>query len=82
MGDKTLRGLVAFLSLFSIWVVVSNLRNVSSIERRNTYINDSLKNEIFIHSTNVTRYEIALERLREEDSICANKFEEKLTNIE
>ncbi len=82
MGDKTLRGLVAFLSLFSIWVVVSNLRNVSSIERQNTYINDSLKNEIFIHSTNVTRYEIALERLREEDSICANKFEEKLTNIE
>lgn len=82
MGDKTLRGLVAFLSIFSIWVVVSNLRNVSSIERRNTYINDSLKNEIFIHSTNVTRYEIALERLREEDSICAKKFEEKLTNIE
>lgn len=82
MGDKTLKGLVVFLGLFSIWVVLSNLRNVSDITHRNNYVNDSLTNEIFIHSTNVTRYEIALERLKEEDSVCAKKFEDKLTNIE
>lgn len=82
MGDKTLRGLVVFLGLFSIWVVFSNVRNVSDLNRRNHFINDSLKTEIFIQTTNVTRYEIALERLREEDSICAKKFEDKLKNIE
>lgn len=43
---------------------------------------DSINNELFIQSTNVTRYEIALERLREEDSTAASKFEKALSNIE
>jgi len=43
---------------------------------------DSLENEIFIHSTNVTRYEIAVDRLKEQDPKAADKFEKCLSNIE
>jgi len=89
MVDKWLRFFVVFLSLFSIWVVVSNVRNVSIMNKNNNsivdslmYLNDSLKNEVFIEHTNVDRYEIALDRLKEEDSIAAQKFEDKLFNIE
>ena len=89
MVDKSLRLLVVILSLFSIWVVISNVRNVSILSKNNQsvvdsliYLNDSLKNELFIEHTNVDRYEIALDRLKEEDSISAQKFEDKLFNIE
>lgn len=43
---------------------------------------DSINNELFIQTTNVTRYEIALERLKEVDPAAANKFEKQLSNIE
>ena len=43
---------------------------------------DSLRNELFIANTTITRYDIALENLREEDSVAAKKFEDKLSNIE
>ena len=46
MGDKTLRFLVVFLTLFSVWVVVSNVRNVSDINKNHNRIVDSLKNEL------------------------------------
>jgi len=89
MVDKWLRFFVVFLSLFSIWVVISNVRNVSILSKNNQsvvdsliYLNDSLKNELFIEHTNVDRYEIALDRLKEEDSMSAQKFEDKLFNIE
>ncbi len=89
MVDKWLRFFVVFLLLFSIWVVISNVRNVSILSKNNQsvvdsliYLNDSLKNELFIEHTNVDRYEIALDRLKEEDSISAQKFEDKLFNIE
>jgi len=36
---------------------------------------DSLRSELFVEQTKVGRYEIALEMLREEDSVAANKFE-------
>lgn len=36
---------------------------------------DSLRSELFVEQTRVGRYEIALEMLREEDSVAANKFE-------
>ena len=89
MEDKTARFLIVILSIFSIWVVIKNVRNVSTINKNNKSvvdslinINDSLTNELFIQSTNVTRYEIALDRLRIEDSVSAQKFEDKLYNIE
>lgn len=89
MVDKTARFFIVILSIFSIWVVIKNVRNVSTINKNNKSvvdslinINDSLTNELFIQSTNVTRYEIALDRLRIEDSVSAQKFEDKLYNIE
>ena len=89
MVDKTKRFFIVILSIFSIWVVIKNVRNVSTINKNNKSvvdslinINDSLTNELFIQSTNVTRYEIALDRLRIEDSVSAQKFEDKLYNIE
>ena len=36
---------------------------------------DSLDNEVFIEHTKADRYEIALDRLKEEDSISAAMFE-------
>jgi hypothetical protein len=39
------------------------------------YMKDSLYNELFIQSTNATRYEIALEYLKEESPSCANTYE-------
>ena len=52
--------------------------NVDSLN----YVIDSIKNDAFIYMTNEKRYEIALERLREEDSVAAQKFEDALYNIE
>lgn len=43
---------------------------------------DSIQNELFIQTTNVTRYEIALDRLKEEDSIAGKKYEDILFTIE
>ncbi len=46
------------------------------------YVIDSLNNEVFIHSANVVRYEIALGMLAETDSVAAAKFEEQLNTLE
>jgi hypothetical protein len=40
---------------------------------------DSLQNELFVQGTIVTRYETALELLKEEDKKAADKFELILT---
>ena len=40
---------------------------------------DSLESELFVQQTIVTRYEVALELLREEDKKAAEKFELILT---
>jgi hypothetical protein len=40
---------------------------------------DSLENEIFIRQTNLGRYEMALEILKEEDSVVADHFEHILS---
>lgn len=96
MKDASLRFLAVIASLFSIWVVMTNVRNTARIKHDNQiivdslikssdsirYLKDSLNNELFIQSTNVVRYEIALERLREEDSSLAKIFENKLSGIE
>ena len=47
------------------------------IEKANTI--DSLQNELFVQGTIVTRYETALELLKEEDKKAADKFELILT---
>jgi hypothetical protein len=57
MGDKTLRFLVVFLTLFSVWVVVSNVRNVSEINKNHNHIVDSLKNELTLLKEINEKYE-------------------------
>ena len=47
------------------------------IQKANTI--DSLQSELFVQQTIVTRYETALELLREEDKKAAEKFELILT---
>jgi hypothetical protein len=47
------------------------------IQKANTI--DSLQSELFVQQTIVTRYEVALELLREEDKKAADKFELILT---
>jgi hypothetical protein len=56
----------------------SSKPNVDSLYK----VIDSLNSEIFIEHTTVDRYEIAIERLREENSQAADQFEECLKNIE
>ena len=43
---------------------------------------DSLQNEVFIQSTSTTRYEVALDRLKEQHPEAATQFEEQLSNTE
>jgi hypothetical protein len=43
---------------------------------------DSLKNETFILETNVTRYEIALEMLEDENPTAASEFNKRLSMTE
>jgi hypothetical protein len=43
---------------------------------------DSLRNELFIQETNVQRYEIAIDMIKEEDSVLYEKFQECLKNTE
>ena len=47
------------------------------IQKANTI--DSLESELFVQQTIVTRYEVALELLKEEDKKAADKFELILT---
>ena len=47
------------------------------IQKANTI--DSLQSELFVQQTIVTRYEVALELLKEEDKKAADKFELILT---
>jgi len=89
MVDKFERFLIVILLMFSVWVVVKNWINVSQIDKSNKIVVDSLSNtidslnnELFIQQINITRYEIALGQLMENDSISAKKFEDKLYNIE
>ena len=89
MVDKFGRFLIVILLMFSVWVVVKNWINVSQIDKSNKIVVDSLSNtidslnnELFIQQINITRYEIALGQLMENDSISAKKFEDKLYNIE
>ena len=48
---------------------------ISQLDNKTTVNVDSLQNELFIKQTEVGRYEMALEMLKEEDSIAASKFE-------
>lgn len=96
MADKTLRFLVVILSIFSIWVVVSNSKNTYEIMSHNNkivdsltsshkklrYWADSIRDENFMLETEVNRYRIALEMLEDEDYKCASEFNKRLSMTE
>jgi hypothetical protein len=55
----------------------------ASLKRENTLLQnriDSIYDELYISNVNLTRYEIALELLEEQDSIAADKFKNIHTN--
>ena len=52
--------------------------NIDSVQ----HVVDSLHDELFIQSTNVIRYEIAIETLRENYPQAAEQFDECLKNTE
>jgi hypothetical protein len=52
----------------------STTQKIQTVDSLHTVI-DSLNSEIFIEHTNAERYEIALDRLEEEDSLTAAIFE-------
>ena len=55
----------------------------ASLKRENTILQnrvDSIYDELYISNVNLTRYEIALELLEEQDSIAADKFKNIHTN--
>ena len=53
--------------LLSIYTMYSGHKSIK-IENNCCLVNDSLSNELFIQTTNVTRYEIIIDRIREKDS--------------
>lgn len=68
-------GLIIFLLAF-----FGQNRNLENRELHNKI--DSLQSELFIHQINVQRYEIALDMIKDEDSVLYEKFENYLSETE
>jgi hypothetical protein len=69
---------VSFLSI----KLNDEVRSLRKYRDEQTIIIDSLKNEVFIHQTNETRYEIARENLLIEYKECGEKYDEFLSRTE
>jgi hypothetical protein len=61
-----------------IQTLQSSKPNIDSLYK----VIDSLNSEVFIEHTTVDRYDIAIERLREENPQAADQFEECLKDTE
>jgi hypothetical protein len=61
-----------------IQTLKSSVPNIDSIH----HVVDSLHDELFIKHTEVDRYEIAIEKLREDNPQAAEQFDECLKNTE
>lgn len=82
MNMKTL--LIVMLLAVS-FVAYKLSEDSNKLKNENNYLTtqiDSLKNEVFILSTNQTRYEIAEEMLKTEYKECGEKYDEVLSKIE
>lgn len=80
-----MRTLLTILLLVIFFIALQLNNQVNSLKKQNaefTVTIDSLKNEVFIHSTNETRYEIAWETLMTEYKECGEKYDEIMRNIE
>lgn len=72
---------IAFVFLYTIIFVLSGLfywlfdktENTASIIKNTLQKEDSLKSEIFVLQTNIQRYEIMMDKVKEEDSLLYEK---------
>jgi hypothetical protein len=87
MVDKSLRLLVVILSLFSIWVVISNVRNVSIINKNNNYVVDSLQHVVdSLHAENypcqieLNRYQMAYKIFLTQNPNAAKQYGDIISN--
>ena len=56
-------------------VAIIQNNKINRLQRQTAVNVDSLQNEIFILQTEVGRYEMAAELLKEEDSVAGNKLQ-------
>jgi hypothetical protein len=81
MTNISLRISLVIISLLLIWQSTLNIKSRIQTQTVNNEcdslktIVDSLRNEAFIYSIDAARYEVALEILKEQDSLAANKYE-------
>ena len=94
--NTSLKGIIVILSIFIIWVIVSNSKKtydtnhhyskiVDSLKSSNDtlkHLSDSVIQENFMLETEVNRYRIALEMLESEDYKCASEFNKRLSMTE
>jgi hypothetical protein len=87
MVDKSVRFLFVILSIFSIWVVISNVRNVSKIQQDNKIVVDSLQNLVdSLHAENypcqieLNRYQMAYKILLEQNPNAAKQYGDIISN--
>ena len=78
LASLTMIFYILFNQKQQIKTLQSSRLNVDSLHK----VIDSLNSEIFIEHTTVDRYDIAIERLREENPQAADQFEECLKNTE
>ena len=69
---------IIFHQQHQIKTLTSTKPNIDSLHQ----VIDSLDSELFIKHTEVDRYEIAIDRLREENPQAADQFDECLKNTE
>lgn len=74
---------VGLFVTFTFWIIKNpkleplDNGNIAQAELVDSLQNEiqRIQNELFISETTITRYEIALQYLKEEDSVAANRFE-------
>jgi hypothetical protein len=74
---KYINPILTLSSVLVLFYIINNQRG--QIANKQKMI-DSIYDELYISNVNLTRYEIALELLEEQDSIAADKFKNIHTN--
>lgn len=89
ISTKSLKVTVVILVLFLIWEMVMSSKNQKIYEQQSQAkfdslfsVVDSLNSEMFILNTTITRYEIALEMLEEENPKASSEFYKALSQTE
>lgn len=89
ISTKSLKVTVVILVLFLIWEMVMSSKNQKIYEQQSQAkfdslfsVVDSLNSEMFILNTTITRYEIALEILEEENPKASSDFYKALSQTE